>query len=247
MRAGIIAAGRGDRLGGDSRPASLPKALTPVGGRPLIEHVLSSLAEAEPSEVAIIINESSLAVRDRVAARNWPFGLRWIVETTPSSMHSFLRVVETLAEDDDSGPFLVSTVDAIAQPGAYAHFANAARAIGADVALAIAPPDDDDRPLLVTLAPGSSRIDSIAVDPEAFIRPRGAIPLATTGYYAVRSTILREAGSARREGLSALRLFFERLLTRGYRMHGVRVAAGIDVDRPADVRAAERFLRQVQA
>jgi hypothetical protein len=47
--------------------------------------------------------------------------------------------------------------------------------------------------------------------------------------------------------VSALRLFFERLLVRGYRLQAVPVAAGIDVDRPADVRAAETFLKQVGA
>ena len=55
------------------------------------------------------------------------------------------------------------------------------------------------------------------------------------------------AERARRDGVGALRLFFERLLVRGYRLHAVPVAAGIDVDRPADVRAAETFLKQVGA
>ena len=96
LRAGVIAAGRGDRLRNGS---AVLKPLIRVGGRTLIERVLDSLADAGASEVCVIINEDSLAVRDHVSTTAWPFTLRWIVETTPSSMHSFLRVVETLKDD----------------------------------------------------------------------------------------------------------------------------------------------------
>ena len=58
LRAGIIAAGRGERL-----KADIPKALVRVGVRTLIEQVLTSIAEAGASEVVIIINEESQAVR----------------------------------------------------------------------------------------------------------------------------------------------------------------------------------------
>ena len=145
-RAGIIAAGRGERL----RPGTgTLKPLVPVSGRPLIERVLISMAETAPSEVAIIINEDSLAVRDAVESSAWPFERRWIVETTPSSMHSFLRVVETLARDGHHGPFLVSTVDTVATPGMYRGFASTAAALDADVVLAVNRPQPDDKPLYV--------------------------------------------------------------------------------------------------
>jgi NDP-sugar pyrophosphorylase family protein len=227
------------------------KPLVPIGGRTLVERVLSSLAEAAPSEVVVIVNEASTAVRDHVASRRWPFALRWIVETTPSSMHSFLRVVEELAADADDGPFLMSTVDTIAPPGEFAAFAGVSHDVEADVTLAVAPPPEDEKPLLVRLAenPGHpadpDRRRALAV--EAIGGAATGAPWATAGYYAVRRSILREADAARRDGLTALRAFLERLLARGYRVSGVPVAAGIDVDRPADIRAAEVFVRQVEA
>ena len=233
-RAGIIAAGRGDRLRGGS---SLLKPLVRVGGRTLIERVLEAMGEAAVSEVAIIINEFSLAVRADVSATAWPFPVQWIVETTPSSMHSFLRVVERLAEDGDAGPFLVSTVDTIAPRGAYAAFAaEAARHPEAAVALAIAPAPDDEKPLLVS-------VDGFTVD--AIGDAAAPTAHATAGYYAVRSTILQEADAARRDGLGALRTFLARLLDRGYPMVGIPVPPSIDVDRPPDIHAAERFLKRV--
>src|SRR5262249_39779589 len=154
-------------------------------------------------------------------------------------MHSFLRIVETLASDGDEGPFLVSTVDTVAPPGAYAGFVDAVRqhAVAA-VALAVAPAQLDEKPLFVQTA-GSRGVaigDAAAPSEDA-----------TAGYYAVRAAILREAGAARRENVGALRLFLARLLERGYPMIAIPVAESIDVDRLADVGAAEALLRRVSA
>ena len=231
LRAGVIAAGRGDRLRAGT-PALKP--LVEVGGRALIDRVLTSIAETGARDVVVIVNEDSLAVRDHVDARTWPFTVRWIVETTPSSMHSFLRVVETLAASGGEGPFLVSTVDTVAPPGAFARFAEDAGGSGADVTLALTGPGDDEKPLLVSL--DGSRVTAIGGEDG---------PYATAGYYFVRASILREADEARAAGVGALRVFLGRLLARGYRLDGLPAPESVDVDRPGDVAAAEHFLRRV--
>jgi len=234
LRAGVLAAGRGERLRMQSNHL---KPLVKVGDQTLIDHVLNSLSDAEASEVVVIINEDSLAVRDHVAAGGWPFALRWIVESTPTSMHSFLRLIETLAHDGDEGPFLLSTVDTVAAAQTYARFIAEARPLEeAVVTLALTSPGNDEKPLLVRTVPGSSRVVAIG---------KAAAPsqYATAGVYAVRASILREAESARRDGIDALRTFLARLLDRGYHIAGIPIAESIDVDRPADVGAAEEFLR----
>ena len=109
-RAGILAAGRGERLG-----QSTPKALTPVGGRVLIDFALDGLQAAGATEVVCIINEDSRAIIDYVAASGRTLKMDWIVKSTPSSMHSFLLVLERLAQSGP-GPFLITTVDGIARP-----------------------------------------------------------------------------------------------------------------------------------
>jgi len=238
LRAGVLAAGRGERLRGQS---NCLKPLVKVDGRTLIERVLISMAEAGTSEVIVIINADSLAVRDHVAAMKWPFALRWIVETTPTSMHSFLRLVETLAQDGDEGPYLLSTVDTVAGAQTYSRFIAEARGIKhSAVTLALTSPENDEKPLFVRTAPGDSRIIAIgeAAAPSSY---------ATAGVYAVRASILREAEAARNEGVDALRTFLGRLLDRGYRLAGIPIAESIDVDRPADVEAAEEFLRSRSA
>jgi NDP-sugar pyrophosphorylase family protein len=232
LRAGILAAGRGERL---RSPASLLKPLAIVAGETLIEHVLKSMAEAGASEVVVIINEDSEVVRDHVTKREWPFSLRWIVETTPSSMHSFLRLVEVLASESNEGPFLVSTVDTVAGPNAYADFMERASRESAAVSLALTSPGDDENPLLVRLVSGDSRVAAF-----------GEGEYATAGVYAVRPIILHEAEEARRDGVDALRKFFGRLLERGYPLAGIAISQSIDVDHPADIETAETFLRSAR-
>jgi NDP-sugar pyrophosphorylase family protein len=237
LRAGILAAGRGERL--RRRPSDL-KPLVKIGGEPLIERVLNSMGEAAADEVVVIINEDSQSVRDHVAQREWPFALRWIVETTPTSMHSFLRLVETLAADGNPGPFLLSTVDTIAGPQTYARFiAEARRLQHASVTLALSAPGDDEKPLLVRIAPGDTSVIAIgdAAAPSEY---------ATAGIYAVRPIILREAESARREGIDALRKFLERLLDRDYPIAGIPISRSVDVDHPKDIETAEELLRSAQ-
>jgi NDP-sugar pyrophosphorylase family protein len=256
-RAGVIAAGWGERLRAGT---SVPKPLVAVGGQTLIERVLGSLAEVAPTDLVIIVNAASAHVKRHVESRPWPFAIHWLIESTPSSMHSFLRVLETLADAGDTGPYLMSTVDTIAPPGAFADFAAAASQLDADVALAVAPPSEDDKPLLVRVARDGSTVEAIggAVRDDSsagaalshdqrgpMVPPCAARLVATAGYYAVRPTVLREAEAARRDELSALRLFLERLVDRGYRIAAVPVPGGIDVDRPADLEAAETMLRQI--
>lgn len=263
-RAGVIAAGRGERL---REAIGALKPLVPVSGRPLIERVLSSIAETAPSQVAVIVNDDSRRVREVVDQRCWPFDLEWIVETTPSSMHSFLRVIETLAQDGHPGPFLLSTVDTVAARGTYRAFAACAAAMDADLVLAVNRPQPDDNPLLVrvegeprpegtggaetaggrvpTRGDAPARGDVRALGETVSIGDPGVY--ATAGIYMVRPTVLAAAEEARADGLGALRLFLQRLVRRGYRVAALEVPDSIDVDRAEDVHAAEALLRSARA
>ena len=230
MKAGIFAAGLGTRLGGPTRG---PKGLTKVAGRALIDWVLEDLERASAAELVIIINEQSLAIRDHVEARRSPVPIRWIVETTPSSMHSFVRVLERLTRGGDAGPFLMSTVDTVAPPGTFASFVDrAATFAGADVVLGLTSSLDDERPF------------RIAVDDSGSVVAVGEGPYATAGYSWVRASVLREADAAISDGLTALRQFFARLFDHGFRFAGVPMPDSFDVDRDVDVAAAERLIRR---
>jgi NDP-sugar pyrophosphorylase family protein len=261
LRAGIFAAGFGSRLGNVS---GRPKGLTPIGGRPLIDWILQDLEAAGVSETVVIVNEQSIALRDYVDRRNpadrlrQGYGgppklhaeaeagshnvssVRWIVETTPSSMHSFLRVMEELARGGGKDPFLISTVDTIAPPGTFRTFVNLAQgAPSADVVMALTSRIEDEHPLKVDTdsrrrAAGEAGAPILAIGEGSY---------ATAGYYFVRSSVLREAAAGRAANFPALRVFFRHLFDRGYRLTGVCMPDSVDVDRPSDIEAAEQLLR----
>ena len=232
IKAGIFAAGQGSRL----RSVTQFKPLVRIGGRPLITHVLEGLGQAGAGEVAVIINEESAGVQRAVFERTWPFELRWLVKTTPSSMESFLRLVEALAADGSSGPFLLSTVDTVLPAGAVAAFFHKACRSKSDVTLAVNRPAEDDNPLWVECG---SVNDVVSLGEAAH-----GCALATAGLYCVHPTILREAEAARHDELVSLRHFLGRLLERGYAISAIRIANSVDVDRPSDIIAAEQLVSQ---
>jgi hypothetical protein len=163
-------------------------------------------------------------------------------------MHSFLRVLDALAGDSHPGPFLMSTVDTVAPPGLYRSFAATAAALDADLVLAVNRPQPDDNPLLVGVAAGTDRGAGVVTRiGDTVSGPCGPGLFATAGFYMVRPTVLAEVDAARAEGLTALRLFLQRLLVRRYRIAAIEVGDSIDVDRVDDVAAAESLLRSVRA
>jgi NDP-sugar pyrophosphorylase family protein len=230
---GIIAAGWGERLG-----QKIPKALTPVGGRKLIDYTLDGLEAAGLSQITCIVNEAATEVPAYVRASRPHLQMEWIIRTTPSSMHSFLIVLERLAKNGP-GPFFMTTVDSVCSPETYRRFAEAGRSFQkADVLLGLTDVIEDEKPLRVTLRdeeqPGIYQIAEIGgASDSAYV---------TSGFYWVQPTILKEKNPALEQGYSALRQYLGHLLKYGYRFYGIPLPPVIDVDRPEDIRSAERFL-----
>jgi NDP-sugar pyrophosphorylase family protein len=249
MRAGIIAAGWGQRLGGGS------KALTRVGGRALIDYVLDGLEAAGCDHVTCIVNEASTDVPAYVAASGRALPVDWIVKTTASSMHSFLVVLERLAGFGDPW-HVMSTVDAVCAPETMAAFARQAAAVpAADLVLGLTDVIDDEKPLYVRLDRADAPLDgALAADPAADawrVRALGAAAAGsryvTAGLYRASPRLLLEKDAAIGSGFTALRQFFGHVLDRGYDVRGLPIPPVIDVDRPGDIASAEAWLRQTRA
>ncbi len=67
LRAVILAAGQGKRLG--SEQVMLPKVLREVAGRPIIEHILEKLSFLAPEDVCIVTGFCHELVEERLGAR----------------------------------------------------------------------------------------------------------------------------------------------------------------------------------
>jgi NDP-sugar pyrophosphorylase family protein len=231
MKAGIIAAGLGERLRRGGIPG--PKPLVRVAGTTLIEHALASVRAAGVHEVACIINEQSAAVEAHCRAHVGDMTLTFVRRTTPSSMESLFALAPHLTADP--APFLLLTVDAIVSPAAMGEFVVAAARRDADAVLAVNTFVDDEKPLHVARRP-DGRV--AALGPAA-----ATSTFVSAGFYVFRPTIFREVDTARAAGLSALRQFLGHLLASGYALYAEPVPKCVDVDRPEDVATADAFVR----
>jgi len=232
LTAGIIAAGLGERL----RRAGIltPKPLIEVGGKTLLARAIEAAAAAGASEIALIVNAEYPELERAVRGATWPVPIRLTVRTTPSSMESFFALAPALGD----APFLLLTVDAIYPERSLAELSEAGFAAGPVGTLAITRFIDDEKPL------------HVAIDEHAHITALGPSAAGsgwiTSGLYFFHPEVFRYVTEARRRRLGALREFLALLLEEGCRLHGYAVEKSVDVDRPEDVAAAERFLKELR-
>jgi NDP-sugar pyrophosphorylase family protein len=230
MKAGLIAAGIGERL--REAGITVPKPLVEVAGRPLIDHVLDAVAAAGIEDVACIFNEEADDVAAHCRGRAGTPRLQIVRRSTPSSMESLF----TLAPHLSDAPFLLVTVDAVFAPAVLRDFLDAgARHPDADVVLAATDFVDDEKPLRLTVDDGG-RVSALG-DAAA------GSPLVTAGFYVLHPRVFAEIDAARAACYGALRQYLRHLLERGYRIYGVRTGKTVDVDRPRDIAAADAFVR----
>lgn len=230
MKAGLIAAGLGERLRAGG--IAVPKPLVEVAGRPLIDHVLGAVAAAGIDDVFCIFNERDDAVERHCRSRRGAPRLQIVRRTTPSSMESLF----TLAPHLNEAPFLLLTVDAVFAPAVLRDFlAAAAGHADADVVLAVTDFVDDEKPLRLAMEVGG-RVTALG-------SAAAASPLVTAGFYVLHPRVFTEIEPARAARYTALRQYLDHLLQRGYRVYGARSGKTVDVDRPQDIAAADAFVR----
>ena len=82
----VLAAGKGTRMKSDKH-----KVLHPVAGRPMLEHLLASLAVLEPQRTVVIVGdlrdqlEAALKGRAELAVQNWRCKIRSWAPAMPCS------------------------------------------------------------------------------------------------------------------------------------------------------------------
>ena len=227
MIAGIIAAGHGERL----RAAGIdtPKPLVEIGGRPLIAHQIDAAVGAGATRICCIVNAETDRVRQLLESGSFGVPIDVVQRTTASSAESFL----TLRPYLESAPFLLLTVDAVIAPAKIAALVAFART-RADAAgiLAVTATVDDERPLWVEL------------DEHARIRALGGArgTHVTAGVYFLKPVVYSLADASPARQWTAFRIFLRSLLDHGQPLYGFDVGFAVDVDRPEDITAAERFL-----
>ncbi len=79
----VLAAGLGKRM-----RSTLPKALHPLAGRPIVSHVIATARTLAPRAIAVVIGHGGDAVRDRIAAPD----LRFVVQDPPRGTGDATRI-----------------------------------------------------------------------------------------------------------------------------------------------------------
>jgi NDP-sugar pyrophosphorylase family protein len=231
MKAGIIAAGKGERI--LRRGISTPKPLIPLGGEPLIARAIRAATHVKASSITCIVNDLNPSIADYLRSRTWPIPLEIITKTTDNSMESLFSLAPFLRD----APFLLLTVDAVFRFKTLERFLKKARGLkDAQGVLALTRFIDDDKPLWVRM---DARKKIVAMGDDA--RPS---PYVTAGFYYFAPDVFTMIDAARVRTMNGLRQFLGLLTERGFSLYGIPVAKTLDVDYPEDIEKAERFLRE---
>ena len=231
MKAGIIAAGKGERLmqGG----ILIPKPLVTIGSEPLIARAIRAATHVGVTSIACIVNDLNPAIANYLRSHAWPVPLELITKTTDNSKESLFSLAPFLR----GAPFLLLTVDAVFRFKTLERFLEKARGLkDAQGVLAVTRFIDDEKPLWVRL---DARKKIVAMGDCA--RPS---PYVTAGFYYFKPDIFTMIDAARGRTMKALRQFLGFLTERGFSLYGIPVAKTLDVDYPEDIEKAERFLKE---
>lgn len=226
MQGAILAAGRGERLRGET---ALPKPLVALAGQPLLWRQTKSLRGAGAQGVIAVINSETAAALPSLGLA-LPPGLTLVVRDTQSSLETWFELGRHLAP----GWFIAATVDAVAARAELVRFMAQARAqvqsrpslMGV---LGVVKWRGDSRPLFVTAG-----ADGLVTG----IGAQAALVTAGIYFFSTRVFEYRERGA----GMGALRQFLAALIEWGEPVAAVELHEVIDIDEPADLIAARRML-----
>ena len=87
----ILAAGEGTRM-----KSSLPKVLQPLGGRPMLSHLLDTVQELEPEQIHVVIGSGA----EQVEQACGDYGVNWVVQNERRGTgHAVIQVMPDIPDD----------------------------------------------------------------------------------------------------------------------------------------------------
>ena len=235
MKYAVIAAGEGSRLAKEG--VASPKPLVEVGGERLIDRLVRVFSENGATEIDVICNKEMTDVQQRlVELRSTSrVPIRFIVKSTPSSMHSMWELSRWLGDE----PFVLTTVDTIFREeefGAYvADFQRMVECGEADGLMGVTDYIDDEKPLYVDT--------DEAMGITAFLDHCDAPKYISGGIYGLTPRSIDTLRACIERGESRMRNFQRGLIADGLRLRAWAFSKVLDIDHASDIVKAEEFLR----
>lgn len=235
MKYAIIAAGEGSRLAQEGVQA--PKPLVEVGGEQLIDRLIRVFMANGASEICVICNEQMTAVADHLKmiaeARQVP--LKFVVKSTPSSMHSAWALSQWLRDE----PFVLTTVDTIFHEKEFATYAKSfelmAESGEIDGLMGVTDFIDDEKPLYV----GTNDALRITGFFDTCEHPR----FISGGIYGLTPKAIPVLQRCIERGESRMRNFQRALVAEGLKLKAYPFSKVLDIDHASDIQKAEDFLK----
>jgi dTDP-glucose pyrophosphorylase len=138
MRAVILAAGRGTRMG--ALTATIPKPLLTLCGRPIIEHIVLGLKQAGLHEVVVVTGYRGEQIRAHLGdGAGLGVHATYRVQDRPEGTARALLLVRDVAGD---GPFVLSWGDIVVHPYNYGALVSEFRRVPSDALLMVNEVDD---------------------------------------------------------------------------------------------------------
>ena len=238
MRYAIIAAGEGSRL--SSEGILSPKPLVEVNGEKLIDRLIRVFMMNEASEIVVICNEEMTSVSNHLAylKQQGQVPLRFIVKSTPSSMHSMWELHQWL----EGEPFVLTTVDTIFREQEFTTYVQAFTTLvangTADGLMGVTDYIDDEKPLYVETD------DQLMVT--GFYDTSDEPGFISGGIYGLTPRSLTTLAQCVNRGESRMRNFQRAMIRDGLRLKAWPFSKVLDIDHAADIQKAESFLQEAR-
>lgn len=235
MKYAIIAAGEGSRLAQEGILA--PKPLVKVGGEQLIDRLIRVFMENNASEVCVICNEQMTAVAEHLKeiSEAGRVPLKFIVKSTPSSMHSAWELSQWLNDE----PFVLTTVDTIFRETEFATYSKTFELLAAsgevDGLMGVTDYIDDEKPLYV----GTNESMQITGFYDTDEHPK----YISGGIYGLTPKAIPVLQRCIERGESRMRNFQRALVADGLLLRAYAFSKVLDIDHASDIEKAEAFLK----
>lgn len=239
MKYAIIAAGNGSRL--HQEGVKVPKPLVKINGERLIDRLFRIFCNNQATEIIVICNKQMTDVQEHLAdvqqhgLNGKEVPLRFIVKTTPSSMHSFYEISSLIGKES----FVLTTVDTIFREdefSVYIHEFQKEIEGGTQAFMGVTDYIDDEKPLYVSTNEAMNIIGF-------HDKNTGNCQYISGGIYGLTPETITTLNNCMERGESRMRNFQRALIADGRKTKAYAFTKVLDIDHATDIEKAEEYLK----